>query len=263
MKNLHISICKQIFSVQKQTTNVGVLLELGRIPLDIYAKKFAIKNWERIRLNQANCLLLRSYNDALREDLPRISNIKTLLEGKGMLNDFLYRPYVTQKPFIYNKLFQRLSDEFHQNAFETIRSVGSKLRTYALFKNKIGIENYLLQINNRYLRKYMTRFRLSNHRLMIEIGRHQNTPKECRFCPFCRNLVETEAHFLLECPVYESLRSRMLEPIYSNKPYLLFYTNEEKFQHLLSMSENNNICQFLSKAFELREFLISKPKRIW
>ena len=40
VENLHMMICKQILGVQKQTTNVGVLLEIGRIPL---------KNWERIR----------------------------------------------------------------------------------------------------------------------------------------------------------------------------------------------------------------------
>ena len=47
--NLHIMICKQILQVQKQTTNIGVLLELGRIPLTIYAQKAGMKNWERIR----------------------------------------------------------------------------------------------------------------------------------------------------------------------------------------------------------------------
>ena len=41
--------CKQILGVQKQTTNIGVLLELGRVPLQNFAIKAAIKNWERIK----------------------------------------------------------------------------------------------------------------------------------------------------------------------------------------------------------------------
>ena len=45
----HNMACKQILGVQKQTTNIGVLLELGRIPLQNFATKASIKNWERIK----------------------------------------------------------------------------------------------------------------------------------------------------------------------------------------------------------------------
>ena len=32
IENLHLSFCKQLLGVQKQTTNIGVLLELGQVP---------------------------------------------------------------------------------------------------------------------------------------------------------------------------------------------------------------------------------------
>ena len=75
-------MCKQILGVQKQTTNIGVLLELGRVPMGIYAAKSAIKNWGRIRKGQGNVLLLASYRDAMESNLPWISSIKFILEGK-------------------------------------------------------------------------------------------------------------------------------------------------------------------------------------
>ena len=182
-------------------------------------------------------------------------------QKKPVFNDFIHNPHEIERPFIHNKLFQRLSDEFHQNAFESIRKEGNKLRTYALFKSEIGLEKYLIHIKNVAIRKEMTKFRLSNHRLMIETGRHKNIAKECRFCPFCKETVETEIHFLLLCPVYESIRIKMLEPIYANNLNFTFYTNEEKFHHLLRMSQNYEICRFVSKATELRDFLNNKPKR--
>ena len=39
---LQQSFYKQLLRVQKQTTNVGVLLEVGEVPLDIYAKKWLL-----------------------------------------------------------------------------------------------------------------------------------------------------------------------------------------------------------------------------
>ena len=80
IENLHIMMCKQILGVQKQTTNIGVLLELGRIPMHIYAAKHAVKNWERIKRGQANCVLLASYRDAIEVNLPWLLGIKSVLE---------------------------------------------------------------------------------------------------------------------------------------------------------------------------------------
>ena len=122
---LHMMFCKQLLGVQKQTTNIGVLLELGRIPLNIYACKYAIKNWERIKGKNSNDLLLSSYNDAVNENLIWISNLKILLGGKCILNLFI-NSYETKPAFINKKLFQTLSDDFHQNAFKNICKEQSK-----------------------------------------------------------------------------------------------------------------------------------------
>ena len=123
-----MSFCKQLLGVQRQTTNIGVLLELGRIPIDIYAIKFSIKNWERIKANHANDILIASYNDAAKENLPWLSNIKGILEGKGMLNLYI-NSYENKPSFVNKKIFQTLSDEFHQHSFENIHREQSKLRT--------------------------------------------------------------------------------------------------------------------------------------
>ena len=88
IENLHMSMCKQVLGVQKCTTNLGVLLELGRVPLDLFAKKMATKNWERIRKNNANCLLLESYKESTDEKLSWILGIKQTLERNGMASFF-------------------------------------------------------------------------------------------------------------------------------------------------------------------------------
>ena len=90
-----------------------------------------------------------------------------------------------------------------------------KLRTYALFKKEKGFEPYLTEIKNTSVRKLVTKFRLSNHRLMIEVGRHQGLSIEDRLCPMCTASVENEAHFLLSYPIYHYQRELLLTPITS------------------------------------------------
>ena len=76
--------CKQILGVQKQTSNIAVLLELGKVPLNLYAIKSAIKNWERIKSGNTNILVSNSYGDALESNLIWIRNIKNILEQNGL-----------------------------------------------------------------------------------------------------------------------------------------------------------------------------------
>ena len=49
-----------------------------------------------------------------------------------------------------------------------------KLRTYCQYKNVFECENYLLYIKNFKLRQCLTKFRISDHVLEIEKGRHKN-----------------------------------------------------------------------------------------
>ena len=48
----------------------------------------------------------------------------------------------------------------------------------------------------------LTKLRLSNHKLMIEKGRHLKLDRNRRFCPFCPNEVEDEIHFMITCKNY-------------------------------------------------------------
>ena len=48
IEKINNMVCKQLLGVKKQTSNTGVLLELGRIPLTLLAIKNSVKNWEPI-----------------------------------------------------------------------------------------------------------------------------------------------------------------------------------------------------------------------
>ena len=92
-----------------------------------------------------------------------------------------------------------MKDVFHQHSLTDIQREDSKLSTYSLFKTIPGYEQYLTDIRTIQVRTALTKLRLSNHRLMIEKGRHSRIESKFRFCPFCPNEVEDEKHFLMKC----------------------------------------------------------------
>ena len=257
IENLHMLMCKQILGVQKQTTNVGVLLEIGRIPLSICAAKFSVKNWERIRLGIGNEILLEAFKEG-EESWDR--SIKSLLESNGMLNFYMDNPAL-EYPFIFKKLFQRLNDNFHETSFGAIKENSSKLRTYGVFKTEPGLKKYLTEVKNVFIRQHVTKFRLSNHRQAIETGRHDGIPPEERFCSFCQNEIEDEAHFLFKCPTFRHLRLRYLEPITRGITGFEFFPDNFKVKALMS-DVKYDTCKFLADSTELRNHLISKPKTL-
>ena len=258
VENIHYMFCKHLLGVQKQTTNIGVLLELGQIPLNLYAKKMAIKNWERISLQKkANNLVLKSYEFAIEENLNWPNLIQNKLAEIGMMQSF------AGDSNIHEKAFSRMRDIFHQEAFAAISTESSKLRTYKLIKGEIGFERYLTTVNNIKTRTTLTKFRLSNHTLMIEKGRHQNIDKKHRFCPFCPNCIEDEMHFLLECKCFATHRKELFlsidEKIRDNNMH--FHNKIEKFINLLSNIDIIPLtAQYLVKAFHTREHLLENHK---
>ena len=194
IENLQMRVYKELLGVSKQTTNIGVFLELGRTTLDVNAVKMGIKNWERIRKGKANCILYASYQDAVKENLPWIQGIKGHIQRNGLLSLFI-NEYPDAPDFIHKKLYQIMVDQFNQNAISSIQNSESKLRTYALIKSEIGMEKYLTEMKNVQLRIKYTKFRISNHNLMIEKGRYTGLKPEERSCPFCLNRTKTNCTF--------------------------------------------------------------------
>ncbi len=67
---------------------------------------------------------------------------------------------------------------------------------------------YLYTVSDKKLRSTLTRYRLSGHKLMIEMGRHRQTwlAPEQRLCSHRDlNQMETELHFLKECSKYTDI----------------------------------------------------------
>ena len=106
-----------------------------------------------------------------------------------------------------------------------------------------------------------TKFRLSNHVLLIEKGRHSNIDKSQRFCPFCPNTIETEHHFLLYCKTYTIGRDNLFGKLAHTVPQFNALSEKEKFAELMTNEAGiPKTADFISSSFDIREFLTNKHK---
>ena len=69
-----------------------------------------------------------------------------------------------------------------------------------MFKTDFKLEDYLCKLSDG-LRRNMTRFRLSSHKLPIQQLRYIDVPRQNRLCNLCNNgEVGDEFHYLFSCP---------------------------------------------------------------
>ena len=159
----------------------------------------------------------------------------------------------------------------------------SKLQCYLALNRQNMVADYLTTVTDRKLRKTLTRYRLSEHSLAIETGRHRQTwlpredslaietgrhrqtwlsredslaietgrhrqtwlPREDRLCSLCsRGEVETELHFLLHCDKYSDLREYFFPKIIIQYKEFETIKDEEKIKYLLG---EKPMCSFGSQ----------------
>ena len=234
---------KYILGVKRNCSNLTTWGELGEFPLLIKAFISLLSFWHRTTQMQdetlaKNALKIVSDDNSTSE---WIATVKFLLNELGM-NNYLVNPELVTTEKFKEICKEKLKQQFTQLWRTEINSQEHKLKFYKLFKNSFGREAYLDDLNSFQLRKIVTKFRCSDHRLEIETGRHRNLKVEERICQLCSQDIETELHFIQKCPLYSTLRTKYLG-------------TTENWHHILQCTEKStayNFANFLTKAFDLR-----------
>ena len=249
VENMFVKFSKALLGVQKQTSNIGTNLELGAVPIMFYGIKNCIKNWHRIhKKKEANSILLSVHEMAVENNLPWPTLTKQTLDSIGISTE-------NEINNIQRATLEKMKDIYYQNSFEEINSEGSKLRTYARLKHETKFEDYLSCVENIMDRTALTKFRLSNHELMIEKGRHQGLEENQRICPTCRNEIETEQHFLITCTTYQVHREKLMEDVANISTTFTEMDENEKFVFLINEPcVSKLIGKYLSKTLSVRIF---------
>ena len=107
------------------------------------------------------------------------------------------------------------------------------------------------------------KFKVSNHKLMIELGRLQRNhiPRENRLCPLCKsNQVENESHFLFQCSRYSFQRDTFLNKINEIIPDFERKSTSESIKLLMNSDDhrvNKLVIKFISSCTNIRDTFLS------
>ena len=103
----------------------------------------------------------------------------------------------------------------------------NKLRTYRLFKSIYEPEKYCRLLMPLSHRAVFAKFRCGVAPIRIETGRFENLDVSLRLCHIC-NVVENEAHVMLECSAYNDLRDNLFHKAVSVLPNFIALNVNEK-----------------------------------
>jgi len=118
---------------------------------------------------------------------------------------------------------------------------------------------YYLSHPDRNVRLILTKFRLSEHKRLIEIGRNLKIPRDQRLCAIC-NILEDEFHFFFECKRNTNnwhILYQYFQNIYSN---FLELNHEQKLTRILNPStpeQIRTVTSFIRQSLEQRGRLIT------
>ena len=135
-----------------------------------------------------------------------------------------------------------------------------KLEFYKIFKNEYAPSNYLELSTRTSERRALTKLLISNHKLMIELGRYNQISRDGRICPACgSNQIEDEIHFLFYCSKYSIMRDNFPNKIQTLIPNIRHLNVNDLIIELMNSSMyfiNIQLIKFISSCFDFRDELL-------
>ena len=127
--------------------------------------------------------------------------------------------------------------------------VSSKCSLYRNFKTELVMEKYLLVLPKP-LKFALIRFRTSNHRLPIEVGRYHNIERKDRVCTLCSsNDIGDEYHYLVICPYFYANRLQFIPKYVYEKPSVFKFCEFMSFKKKKGMVKIAQFCKIINNKF--------------
>ena len=265
IEKIHLKFCKRYLEVNNKASNIACRAELGRLPLIIPINQRIMKYL--VYLNNKD-------NDSIVKQSFLMSKNLHFINNSGFYSNFInliehYHLPNFDPESLDNDRIRRYTTNMKEKYISFWRHSlehSSKLEFYKVFKDEYSTSDYLQQLRNFNERRNLVKFKLSNHKLMIELGRYQtdHISRENRLCPLCKsNQVETETHFLLDCSKYSLQRRTFLNRINELIPNFERKSTSESIKLLMDSNDyhvNKLVMKFISSCMNIRDAFLQSSE---
>jgi len=212
IEKVHMMACKRFLGVPTKTPNKMIYGDLYRYPLYVNSYTACIRYWFKLLQMNNERLPYKAYQMLLQLDNSGkqcwVSKIREILCLTGFNIVWLQQGVGDVKKFL--SIFkQRLIDMFIQEWSGTVRD-RDRYQPYRSFKTIFVKESYVLDMENYCFRVAITQLRFNVFPLNNNVHRYSESIHD-KFCPFCKNQIENEKHFVLFCATFEDLRVKFLK----------------------------------------------------
>ena len=247
IEQIHVQYLKRILGCNINTSNIMARGEVGVRPLILEIINRTINYTKSIKERNTSTVFSAFNYELCNTYTPNF----TMFVSKVLPNQYDIESLSRIK-------IRKKINEFYDRYWTLKLSESPKAITYTSIKNTVFLEKYLCTIENLKHKIALSRFRLSNHDLLIEKGRHMRPRLERsdRKCFLCKDKIENEIHFLTECPLYNNERKILFNSCRRTCPnfdYLV--TNEQIFCFVMTSEEPiviRNLAKFIFQAFKIR-----------
>ena len=186
---IHAKFCKYVSGVHYKACNFAVFSELRQFPLLVSTITGCLNFWMHILQSGSESLISKAYMEQYNSS-PDKHLWKQFV--KNMLHDLGFsHVWDNHSTFNSGSLLASIKNKLKERflSFRKQRMLGEetkkKLRTNRLLKHNFGVESYLENIHDKSIRKCLSSFRISTHKLRIERGRYVGEKPEDRLCITC------------------------------------------------------------------------------
>ena len=155
------------------------------------------------------------------------------------------------------QIFKKSNTDYYEEMIKnklTSLDNTSKLYLYSKLKTTFKLEDYLKQLQNFNSRQLITKFRISDHNLEVELGRYKKIPRDQRVCNIC-NVLDNEEHFFLHCQINNNLRHNLIENISKHITDFNQLDSLSKLKKILDpdISILSSVVDYIKRSIELRK----------
>ncbi len=166
---------KIILKLQRKTPNNACRAELGRFSLIINMHKRSLKFWMHLKSSPTESLHFKALQtqELNPEKSPLSQLVLRLTNRTNSTNTNQSQTSTASHQNIKINQIIKQSKNTYLEHWDQETKTQSKLQFYRTLKSNYELEDYLQSVRDTKQRRILTKYRLSEHRLAIETGRHR------------------------------------------------------------------------------------------